>query len=68
MKSILLTYPGFQSLPKGVKKMLVTSETHFFKNAKHSSTARREAQGIIVPPQKPGQFGSAQYDYPSSTN
>lgn len=30
MQSILLTYPGFQSLPNGIKKMLVASESMFF--------------------------------------
>ncbi|HWW01480.1 MAG TPA: hypothetical protein VNZ64_17415 [Candidatus Acidoferrum sp.] len=33
MKSIITVYPGFQSLPKGVKKMLVVSETFFFREA-----------------------------------
>jgi len=30
MKTIILTYPGFQSLPKGLKQMLVASEAFFF--------------------------------------
>lgn len=30
MKSILTTYPNFQHLPKGVKQMLLESETFFF--------------------------------------
>jgi hypothetical protein len=30
MKSILTTYPDFQRLPKGVKQMLLESETFFF--------------------------------------
>jgi hypothetical protein len=30
MKLIMMTYPGFQELPKGVKKMLLVSETFFF--------------------------------------
>ena len=29
----MLTYLEFQSLPKGIKQMLVTSENHFFGNA-----------------------------------
>jgi hypothetical protein len=33
MRTIILTYPGFQSLPKGIKQMLVTSENLFFGNA-----------------------------------
>jgi len=33
MKTIVLTYPGFQSLPKGIKQLLVASESHFFGEA-----------------------------------
>jgi len=34
MKSIITTYPDFQSLPRGVKKMLLASENFFFGEAK----------------------------------
>ena len=34
MKTILTTYPNFQSLPKGVKRMLVAAESHFFDEAR----------------------------------
>ncbi len=30
MNTSILNYPGFQSLPKGIKQMLVASEAHFF--------------------------------------
>ena len=30
MKPIMMTYPGYQSLPKGLKQMLVESESFFF--------------------------------------
>ena len=30
MKTILVSYPYFQSLPKGIKILLVTSENHYF--------------------------------------
>jgi hypothetical protein len=30
MNQTILNYPGFQSLPKGVKQMLLVSEAHFF--------------------------------------
>jgi hypothetical protein len=30
MKSIITTYPGFHDLPKGVRKLLLNSETFFF--------------------------------------
>ncbi len=29
----MLTYPEFQALPVGIKKMLLASETHFFAEA-----------------------------------
>lgn len=34
MNSITATYPGFQALPKGIKQMLVVSESLFFDDAK----------------------------------
>ena len=34
MKSIVTTYPDFQMLPKGVKRMLVASESFFFQDIK----------------------------------
>ena len=33
MKSIITTYPDFQSLPKGIRRMLVASESFFFLEA-----------------------------------
>lgn len=29
-RSIAYNYPGFQELPKGIRRMLLVSETHFF--------------------------------------
>jgi len=34
MRSIVFTYPGFASLPRGIKQLLVTSESIFFREAK----------------------------------
>jgi hypothetical protein len=34
LNSITATYPGFQSLPKGVKQMLLVSESLFFEEAR----------------------------------
>jgi hypothetical protein len=34
MKSIVTTYPGFHALPRGLKQMLVTSESLFFDEAR----------------------------------
>ncbi|HEY3855375.1 MAG TPA: hypothetical protein VGO67_13370 [Verrucomicrobiae bacterium] len=33
MNETILNYPGFQSLPKGAKQMLLVSEAHFFDEA-----------------------------------
>jgi hypothetical protein len=30
MSTTILNYPGFQTLPKGIKQLLVASEAHFF--------------------------------------
>jgi hypothetical protein len=30
MNTTILNYPGFHTLPKGVKQMLLLSEAHFF--------------------------------------
>jgi hypothetical protein len=42
IKSIMLTYPDFRSLPKGIKRMLVTSESVFFGDAKTALNGRGE--------------------------
>jgi hypothetical protein len=42
MKSIVVTYPDFQSLPKGIKRMLVTSESVFFGDARTALNGREE--------------------------
>jgi hypothetical protein len=34
LNSISATYPGFQSLPKGVKQMLLVTESVFFEEAR----------------------------------
>jgi len=33
MKSIITTYPDFHALPKGIKRMLLASESFFFSEA-----------------------------------
>ncbi len=42
MKSIVLTYPNFRALPKGLKMALVASETLFFGDAGSGAEARRQ--------------------------
>jgi hypothetical protein len=41
MRTIILTYPGFQSLPKGIKQMLIASENFYFEEV--GSTAAKSS-------------------------
>jgi hypothetical protein len=34
LKSISTTYPGFQALPKGIKQLLVVTESFYFDEAR----------------------------------
>ena len=38
MKMIMTSYPGFQDLPKGIRKMLLVSESFFFDEMQRSGT------------------------------
>jgi hypothetical protein len=49
MKSIVLTYPGFQALPRGLKQLLVASESYFFREVQPSTRANRSRQLAPVP-------------------
>jgi hypothetical protein len=58
MKSIITTYPDFQSLPQGIKRMLLASESHFFgeiqapaEASKHTLAAHTTLDGIPPPAQ-----------------
>jgi hypothetical protein len=42
MDTTILNYSGFQSLPKGVRRMLVASETFFFEQPQAPHEAREE--------------------------
>jgi hypothetical protein len=44
LHSITATYPGFQSLPKGVKQMLLVSESVFFDEARTAMKANGTGQ------------------------
>ncbi|MGA9776868.1 MAG: hypothetical protein ACLPRE_07685 [Limisphaerales bacterium] len=50
MKPIITMYPYFQTLPRGVKKMLLVSESHFFDEADTSGNQWPEK----VPETAPG--------------
>ena len=46
MNTTILSYPGFQSLPKGIRRMLVASEAHFFDQpAPHHKGQEESAHG-----------------------
>jgi hypothetical protein len=47
MNTTILNYPGFQTLPKGTKQMLLASEAHFFdQSASHHDEQNSTAQEI----------------------
>ncbi|MGD0614728.1 MAG: hypothetical protein ABSA69_04700 [Verrucomicrobiota bacterium] len=48
MKSIILTDPDFQSLPKGIKRLLIASESFFFREP----GPRPAHQGLLQSPEK----------------
>jgi hypothetical protein len=48
MKSVMMTYPAFQDLPKGVKRMLLASESFFFGEAR-MPTVRPARRALTVP-------------------
>jgi hypothetical protein len=51
MKSIITTYPDFQSLPRGIKMMLLVSENDFFGQVKlppPRSEAKRQTGGLTI--------------------
>lgn len=54
MVSIVSSYPGFHALPRGIKQMLLTSERHFFLEAKPAAPAPRRGNGVthLAPPPK----------------
>jgi hypothetical protein len=47
MKSIITTYPDFQCLPRGIKKMLLASETYFFSAAKSPAVKPRRVASPV---------------------
>jgi hypothetical protein len=53
MKSIITTYPDFRFLPKGIKRMLVASESLFFREAKPLMQKPRSSEGPTGSTPKP---------------
>ncbi len=61
MNTTILNYPGFQSLPKGVRQMLLVSEAYFFNEpasdhreqevvAKRANRSSKDFMGIPLLP------------------
>jgi hypothetical protein len=49
MKSIMVTYRDFQALPKGLKQMLLASESFFFDETNvHVADSRLEKQALAA--------------------
>jgi len=45
MKPFMMVYPGFQALPKGLKQLLVESESFFFEE--ETTFFRRDGRGVV---------------------
>ena len=48
MRTIILTYPGYQSLPRGIKQMLVASENFYFDESRATATNRWPKEAKIA--------------------
>jgi hypothetical protein len=48
MKLIMTTYPGFHDLPKGVRKMLLVSESFFFDEMRRQTERPVELDAVLV--------------------
>jgi len=48
MKSIMVTYPDFRLLPKGLKQLLLASETFFFEEAMPPPCPRDKKQSLVL--------------------
>jgi len=53
MKLIMNTYPGFQELPKGVRKLLLVSESFFFDEMQSQTKRPVVASAGLVSPSVP---------------
>lgn len=48
MRTIVLTYPGYQSLPRGIKQLLVASENFYFDESQSAATNRKPRDAKIA--------------------
>ncbi len=58
MRTIILTYPGYQSLPRGIKQMLVATEEFYFDESRSAATNRRPKGAKIAQFPVPTSFGN----------
>jgi hypothetical protein len=58
MRTIILTYPGYQSLPRGIKQMLVASENFYFAEFKSAATNRKPKDAKIAQSPATKSFGN----------
>lgn len=61
MKSIVCTYPDFRTLPKGLRQMLVVSETHFFGEAQTAAPESNARERGTKQWWRPGQPAAAAF-------
>ena len=47
MKSIMVTYPNFRLLPKGLKQLLLASESFFFEEAMSPAREPEKKRGLV---------------------
>ena len=47
MKSIMVTYPDFRLLPKGLKQLLLASESFFFEEAMSPARETAKKRGVV---------------------
>jgi hypothetical protein len=68
MRTIILTYPEFQSLPRGIKQMLLATESFYFGETEvHAARADRPSPKadhpasfpLPTPPTQPGELRAA---------
>jgi hypothetical protein len=67
MKSIMVTYPDFRLLPKGLKQLLLASENFFFEEAKLPSR-RREEKPSFMPNQGKEYIAKGSLSHPAWRN
>ena len=58
MRTIILTYPGYQSLPKGIKRLLVATENFYFNEPTLPVTNRKLRDAKVMPLPSPTSFGN----------